>query len=193
MSTPVLHLLAGPNGAGKSTLAERVLVPSTHLPFVNADHIAARQWPGDESRHAYDASRRGAAERALLIARRRSFITETVFSHPSKVELVLESVRAGYLVPLHVVLVPEELSVQRVAERVSRGGHPVPEKKIRERHQRLWQWVVAARAVADRTVFYDNTLAARPFREVARFERGRQVGPADWPAWTPAVLTRSDA
>lgn len=41
---PILHLLAGPNGSGKTTYVERVL--DLGLPFINADAIAARLWPG---------------------------------------------------------------------------------------------------------------------------------------------------
>ena len=191
MSTPVLHVLAGPNGSGKSTFVARVLQPLTHLPCVNADEIAAERWPGEELEHAYQASRAAAELRRRMLARGESFITETVFSHHSKVALVTQAVALGYLVNLHVMLVPADLAVARVAERVRRGGHQVPEQKIRERYARLLKLIVEARALADRSTFYDNSRAKRPFRVVATFERGRLVGEADWPAWTPTVLTRS--
>lgn len=191
MSTPVLHLLAGPNGAGKSTFVARVLQPVTHLPFINADEIAAERWPGEESVHAYQASRAAADLRRKALAGRESFITETVFSHHSKVALVTQAVSFGYLVNLHVILVPADLAVRRVSERVRRGGHEVPEDKIRERYARLLNLVVEARALADRTSVYDNSLAGKPFRLVASYQRGRLVGDAAWPAWTPTVLTRS--
>jgi len=188
--TPTLHLLAGPNGAGKTTFVERVLQPVTFLPFINADAIAAERWPGEELEHAYQASRIAADLRRRMLARGESFISETVFSHHSKVALVQHAVLLGYLVHLHVVLVPADLSVQRVAERVRRGGHQVPEDKIRERYARLLKLVVEAREVADRAVFYDNSSARTPFRVVATYERGRLVGEPEWPAWTPTVLTR---
>lgn len=189
MSTPVLHLLAGPNGAGKSTLAERVIVPVTKLPFVNADVIAAREWPGSEPEHAYDASRRAGAIRTEMLGRHASFVTETVFSHASKVDLVRLAVQRGYVVHLHVVLVPLDLSVVRVAERVRRGGHTVPTNKIRARYERLWELVARAAGVADRTTFYDNSSASQPFREVARLDRGVLVGRAGWPRWAPTAVT----
>jgi predicted ABC-type ATPase len=44
--------------------------------------------------------------------------------------------------------------------------------------------------MSDRSTFYDNSRAKVPFRIVATYERGRLVGEADWPAWTPTVLTR---
>lgn len=188
MSTPVLHVLAGPNGAGKSTFVDRVLQPATRLRFVNADLIAAQRWPDAQAEHAYDASLAAADERNRLLAARASFITETVFSHRSKVELVATATALGYLVHLHVILVPHTLPVPRVAQRVALGGHDVPEAKIRERYARLWPLVAEAREVADRATFYDNSLARSPFRVVATYERGRLVGTADWPQWTPAGL-----
>jgi predicted ABC-type ATPase len=189
VSTPVLHLLAGPNGSGKSTFAAQVLGPITHLPFVNADEIARERWPGHEEAHAYDASTAAAHARSQAIAAGRSFITETVFSHPSKVDLVEQGLRAGYLVELHVMLVPEDLAVARVAHRVALGGHTVPEAKVRERYRRLWWLIARARRIADRATFYDNTTATTPFRPVAVFERGRPVGTPAWPSWTPAEVT----
>lgn len=188
MNTPVLHVLAGPNGSGKTTFVRAVLAPATHLPFINADEIATGRWPGQEEQHAYAASAAAAAARADALAARRSFITETVFSHPSKVELVLQARRAGYLVELHVMLMPEDATVARVAHRVRNGGHTVPGPKIRERYARLWALIRDAVPATDRATFYDNSRAATPFVTVATFERGRRSGPASWPAWTPAEI-----
>lgn len=185
---PVLHLLAGPNGSGKSTYVKRILQPVTHLPFVNADVIAAERWPDAQASHAYDASLAAAEERATLITHGTSFITETVFSHPSKVDLVDDAVASGYLVHLHVMLVPVDVTVGRVAERVLDGGHDVPEQKIRERYARLWDLIVRARARADRTEFFDNSTARNAFRPIATYQRGLLLGDADWPAWSPSVL-----
>lgn len=188
MATPVLHLLAGPNGSGKSTFVDRVLTPAARLPFVNAHLIAAERWPEATVEHAYDAARAAADERRRLMAARTSFITETVFSHPSKTDLVAQAVRLGYVVHLHVMLVPAELSVRRVTERVRRGGHEVPEAKIRERYARIWPLVVEARSTADRTTFYNNSVARTPFVVVAAYEHGRAIGTPTWPRWAPDLL-----
>ena len=188
MADPVLDVIAGPNGAGKSTLYEAVIRPATHLEFVNADVIAAKQWPEDPAAKSYDAAVVAAQRRSQLLAARSSFVTETVFSHESKVELVRTAVDAGYLVTLHVVMVPEALAVARVANRVDIGGHAVPEHKVRERYERLWPLVAAAIGFADRATVYDNSRARRPFRVVVRFERGSLVGAPDWPEWTPDPL-----
>lgn len=184
---PLLQVLAGPNGSGKSTFVARVLQPTTGLPCINADEIAAVRWPGAEERHAYEASRAAAEARDAALRARASFITETVFSHPSKLDLVDRALAASYRVELHVMLVPEALAVARVAHRVARGGHTVPEAKVRERYHRLWPLIVDARARAHRTSFYDNSRSA-PFRLVAVYERGRRSREPAWPAWTPPPL-----
>jgi predicted ABC-type ATPase len=189
VSSPVLHILAGPNGAGKSTFVKEVLERETHLPFINADVIAAQRWPGRESEHAYEASTLATKQRDAALAARQSFITETVFSHVSKVELVKQALAAGYLVTLEVILVPEDLAVARVAHRVEGGGHTVPETKIRERYERLWDFIVQARELADRTMVYDNSRATTPFRLVASYERGRLLGDPTWPVWAHPVLS----
>lgn len=181
-------LIAGPNGSGKSTLAMRRLVPVTHLPFVNADLIAKDRWPGEELERAKDASMAAAVERDALMTRGESFITETVFSHSSKVDLVRAAHQLGYLVSLHVVVIPVELCVARVAERVRDGGHDVPEHKIRERFNRLWPLISEACSVTDQVRFYDNSMAATPLRPVAEMEHGSIIGAPQWPTWTPSEL-----
>jgi predicted ABC-type ATPase len=188
MADPVLHLVVGPNGAGKSTLYVTVIGPTTHLEFVNADVISAQRWPDDPLGKSYEAAVVAAERRTELIDKRMSFVTETVFSHVSKVELVHAAVDAGYIVTLHVVIVPEALAVARVAKRVKTGGHAVPEDKIRKRYRRLWPLVTSAVRLVDGATFYDNSRAATPFRIIANFDRGRVLGEPCWPAWIPEVL-----
>jgi predicted ABC-type ATPase len=188
MTDPVLHLVVGANGSGKSTLVERVIAPVVKLEFINADAIAARLWPGDEERHAYEASDLAAERRAELIATRTSFVTETVFSHPSKLELIAKAQRTGFLVLLRVVVIPEDLAVVRVAERVNVGGHSVPEEKIRSRYRRLWAHVVGAVRMCEEAAIYDNSRAATPFRVVAQFRGGKCIQSGAWPAWIPPEL-----
>lgn len=185
---PVLHLLAGPNGAGKSSYAHDVLVPVTHLSFINADEIAADKWPDAQIEHAYEAARLAESQRREMIAEGASFISETVFSHPSKVQLVSDAVDAGYLVHLHVVMVPVELTVQRVLERVRRGGHAVPEKNIRDRYDRLWGHIRDAIGIADVTEVLDNSSGGAPFRLCATFEHAELIEAPSWPIWTPTDL-----
>ncbi len=95
---------------------------------------------------------------------------------------------AGYLVTLHVVMVPEDFAVARVVDRVSVGGHAVPEEKVRQRYQRLWRLVASAIRIVDSAIVYDNSKAAQPLRVVATWTTGRQLRQPEWPTWTPAPI-----
>lgn len=183
-----LDLVIGPNGAGKSTFIALTLAPLLRgIVVVNADEIARRQWPADAAAHSYEAARIAAATRSALISAGRSFIAETVFPHPSKLELLDGAHASGYTVVVHVLLVPEGLAVERVAHRVRAGGHDVPEVKVRERHRRLWPLVVAAVERADLATVYDNSRLAGP-RTAARLAAGAIIGSPDWPTWAPQPL-----
>lgn len=183
-----LDVVAGPNGAGKSTFVRLSLAPlwpgST---FVNADAIAAQRWPDDQTAHAYEAARIAAATRSELIARGMPLIAETVFSHPSKIDVIREALAARYYIALHVLMVDEDLSVARVAARVADGGHDVPEDKIRERHRRLWALVAEAILLADAATVYDNSAWDGPAL-IASFHGGIPDVPPHWPAWAPDGL-----
>ncbi|NDK88403.1 AAA family ATPase [Gordonia desulfuricans] len=181
-----LDLVVGCNGAGKTTLVEHHLLPLLHTPFVNADEIARRRWPSTAEAHSYDAAQIAARTRATLIGLQRSFIAETVFSHPSKLDLVDDAHEHGFRVVLHVVMVPEEYAVHRVRLRVDSGGHSVPENKIRARYARVWPLAVAAIGRCEQATVYDNH--ARRTRIVARFADGTPTFTPDWPSWTPEPL-----
>jgi predicted ABC-type ATPase len=183
-----LDLVVGPNGAGKSTFIAFTLAPL--LPgsvVVNADEIARQRWPEDPASHAYDAARVAADTRTKLIELGRSFIAETVFSHPSKLDLIRAAHGGGFTVALHALLVPEDLAVERVRHRVRAGGHDVPEAKVRQRYRRLWALVAGAIALSDITTVYDNSRLRGP-RTVAQLTGGDMVGSPDRPAWAPEPL-----
>lgn len=183
-----LDLIAGPNGAGKTTLFQWVIrPPRPGLPFVNADAIARDRLPGRELERAYDAARIAWATREQLIEARLDFCTETVFSHPSKVQLVTDAVDAGYDVVLHIVLIPLRLSRPRVNERVAAGGHDVPVDKLADRYRRLWPLVTQAVPHCRRAIAYDNAVSHGPI-EVASLRHGIHDYPPRWPDWTPGVI-----
>ena len=184
-----LDLVVGPNGAGKSTFVRLAVAPQwPGAVFVNADLIAAERWPDAQLEHAYEAAELARRTRSQLIVLRRPFIAETVFSHPSKLDLMDDATAGGYYVALHVLMVPEDLAVARVASRFAQGGHDVPVEKIRGRYQRLWATVAAAVPRANVATFWDNSDAGAP-QQVALFIAGLSAGPPRWPRWAPTELT----
>ena len=181
---PVAWLIVGINGAGKTTLYEEFLRETLAAEYVNADAIARERFGEDAAAHAYDAAELAAARRRDLIAARRSFVTESVFSHRSKLELIDELRAAGYRIHLLYVHVPLPLARRRVATRVATGGHDVPTEKIRARYPRLIANLLATIPLVDRAYLYDNSSAERLHRHVMTFADGRLVRLApDPPRW----------
>lgn len=173
--TPELWLLAGANGSGKSTFY-RFRLKRLGLPFINADDIAQGYDQPLTDELSWQAAQEAATLRDTMIREQRSFCTETVFSHPSKLELLREAKRAGYLVTLiYCHLDMPELNVARVRHRVSRGGHPVPEDRIRSRYERTYALMADALKIVDRAWLFDNSDFDHPYRTAARIERGTAV------------------
>jgi predicted ABC-type ATPase len=181
---PVAWLIAGINGAGKTTFYEEFLRPKLAAEFVNADEIARSRFGGNAAEHAYEAGRLAEARRRELVEERSSFIAETVFSHPSKLDFLRDLRARGYLVHLIYVHVPLPLARKRVATRVHLGGHDVPVEKIRSRYSRVIANLLAAIPLVDRAYLYDNSRADRLHRHVMSFADGRlvRVSP-DPPRW----------
>lgn len=185
---PTLFILAGPNGAGKSTLYKHRLQPrEPGIEFVNAD-LLARAALGRHASSLEDAQlgQRLADERRVqLMEARQSLITETVFSHPSKLDLIDHAKDLGYrVVVLHVNVDDPMKSVQRVASRVQQGGHPVPEDKIRERYERNKPLILQAIQRADDGFIYDNSQHLRPHRLIAQTRHGELTRmAASLPQW----------
>ena len=72
------------------------------------------------------------------IAKQLSFGLESTLSGKTYVHLLEEAKAAGYSIELHFLVVPSaEFSIQRVAQRVSKGGHDVPSDDIRRRFERI--------------------------------------------------------
>lgn len=187
--SPVLFLLAGPNGAGKSTLYERRVRPLTAAPFINADVIQRDELRAPSPSAAYEAARLADARRDDFLRDGRSFVTETVFSHPSKLDLVRQAKAHGFQVFLfHVGVETPELAVARVGERVGEGGHDVPETKIRERFARNGPLIREAMLLADRGAVYDNSRLNVPPEQIITFRNGRPVTiAATIPGWARRI------
>ncbi len=181
---PVAWLIVGINGAGKTTFYERFLRPKLAAEFVNADEIARERFAEKAAAHAYEAGRIAARRREELRHARVSFVTETVFSHPSKLELIRELKASGYRVMLIYVHVPLPLAAKRVGTRVALGGHDVPAETIRKRYTRVIANLLAAIPIVDRAYLYDNARADRLHRHVMTFADGRLTRIAeDRPRW----------
>jgi predicted ABC-type ATPase len=128
---PEIVVIAGPNGAGKSTLA-RFLLPEA-MPFLNADEIA-KTLPDDTGNKERESGRELLRRMDRLVEKRQRFAIETTLSSRSLAPRIVRLQDSGYRFQLIFLRLPEpELAIERVASRVRRGGHTIPEDVIRRR------------------------------------------------------------
>jgi len=130
-------ILAGPNGAGKSTLAASLLQGAFRVDeFVNADVIAQTLAPDDIDSAAIAAGRVMLNRIHELARKRVSFAFETTLASRSFAPWLATLRREGYSIHLLFLWLPSaEFAIDRVADRVRRGGHSVPAGTVRRRYR----------------------------------------------------------
>ena len=169
---PVLVAIAGPNGAGKTTFFHAHFWDAG-LRFVNADAFGYElNLPG------YDAAMVAGEVRRELVRQRQSFAFETVFSDPvgEKLAFLVEAVAEGYSVVLCFIGISgPETCDERVAMRVSQGGHDVPTDKLIARFPRVLANLKAAIRALPLVLVFDNENLAVPFRKVMEFRNSEIV------------------
>ena len=136
MNKKNILIIAGANGAGKTTLA-----PFLHRNYaieesVNPDIIA-----DGLSLHpqtvAFQSGRIALTRIKACLAANKSFAYETTLASHTVSHILKSCQRENYHVSLHFLALPSaKLAKQRVAHRVSQGGHDIPDEVIERRFKR---------------------------------------------------------
>lgn len=186
-------MFAGPNGSGKSTLHRQLVTQGLDFGhYLNADDLA-RELGGDPDKAAAQAQIAVREQRAELMQAGADYCFETVMSHPSHVEHLLDARAQGYAVQLiYVALEDPKLNIWRVTERVESGGHSVPPAKIQKRFYRSINNLAPAIFAAHDALIFDNSSAEHPFDLIASVEDEKLKLERDWfelPRWfIPAIV-----
>ena len=155
-----LYIIAGPNGVGKTTFAREFLPNYADCRnFVNADLIAQAMAPFSPETAAVRAGRMMLSEIRSFAKRRVSFAFETTLSGRGHAVLLRQLKAKGYKIHVFFLWVKTvDLALSRVQERVSRGGHDVPEPAIRRRFDRsMRNFLTHYRQLADDWTLFDNS------------------------------------
>jgi predicted ABC-type ATPase len=162
---PKVVVIAGPNGAGKSTTAPAVLRDALKVhEFVNADTIAAGLSAFSPETVALTAGRVMLKRVRELAHEGRDFAFEATLASRTFAPWLNLLQAGGYKFHLVYLWLPTvELAVARVAERVRRGGHAVPEGIVRRRYDRsLNNFFNLYSRFADSWMMLDNSIRPRP-------------------------------
>ena len=199
---PRIYVLAGTNGAGKSSIAGAMLL-GRRVEYFNPDAAARRILAANP--RASQTQANGAAwleGRRLLeraIAERLDFAFETTLGGRTITGLLERAAARGIEVRVwYVGLSSPDLHVARVRARVAKGGHDIPESRIRERYDASRLNLIRLLPGLHELWVYDNSVEADPDAGVApeprlvlHLRRGTIVGPRDvslTPAWAKAIV-----
>ena len=155
-----IFVIAGPNGAGKTTFATEFLPNEADCPiFVNADLIAAGLSPFRSDLVTVQAARLMLKQIDEHARQGRSFAFETTLSGRRHARRIPQWQEQGYRVKLFFLRLPtEETAIARVAQRVSEGGHDVPQAVVRRRFYAGWRnFERIYRDLVDAWAVYDNS------------------------------------
>lgn len=159
-----LYIISGPNGAGKTTASYSVLPKILQCrEFVNADEIARGLSPFNPESVAIEAGRLMLNRIGELLRRNESFSIETTLSTRSYFRLVEQAHQQGYEVTLlYFWLKSPKQAIERVAERVSKGGHNIPcEIIIRRYYEGIDNLFNIYMPIVDTWILVDNSLTPR--------------------------------
>jgi predicted ABC-type ATPase len=195
-------VLAGTNVAGKSSVAGAMLRRSG-ADYFNPDEASARILranPGITTAEANSAAwHEGKRLLERAIAGRLDFAFETTLDGDTITALLQEALGAGIEVRVWFVgLRSSELHIARVRSRVARGGHDIPDEKIRERYDRSRVNLIELMPRLTEIRVFDNSFEADPYTgktprptlllHLAKGKIVEMIDLADTPQWAKALV-----
>lgn len=148
---PKLLCVYGPNGAGKSTFTRSIALRSNLL-VIDPDQLAA------EGLSPLAAGKAAASMARLFLEKGISFARESTLTAKFDFKIIAEARKRGYEIELvYIKLSSPDLALQRVAARVSRGGHDVPKDDIVRRYSKSLENLHKYRNIFDKVTIIDNS------------------------------------
>ncbi len=199
---PLIYVIAGVNGSGKSSIqGAAILKAKGH--YYNPDEAAATLRAADPDLTQIDANsaawKNGVELLRKAIRRRLDFAFESTLGANTIPGLLLEAANKGFHVRIwYVGLSSPELHIARVRQRVSRGGHAIPETDIRRRYDRSPLNLIKLMPHLIGFKVFDNSAEADPEVDqpptpklLLHVESQQIVGPSDLtttPAWAEPII-----
>lgn len=159
-----IYVLAGSNGAGKSSILGAMMLEAG-ADYFNPDLEARRVRsanPGISQEEANGiAWRLGRDLLERAIREQKTFALETTLGGTTIASLLESALSDGLEVRVWFVgLATPELHIARVRSRVARGGHDIPDAKIRERFDRSRQNLIRLLPLLTELRLFDNSTEA---------------------------------
>lgn len=166
---PFILVLAGVNGAGKSSVAG-ALLEEHGLTWFNPDtcarELVAQLGLEQEEANAH-AWHMGRERLEAAIAQGSSYAFETTLGANTIPALLARAAASHDVIMIYCGLSSPEQHMARVQARVARGGHHIPEAKIRERWIASRVNLIQLLPKLTRLQVFDNSAEAEPGEDIA--------------------------
>jgi predicted ABC-type ATPase len=197
-----IFVLAGTNGAGKSSILGAMAVRAGAVYF-NPDDATRRILAANTQATLPEANaaawRQGKRLLERAIAARLDYMFETTLGGETFAGLLSGAAAAGLEVRVsYVGLASPELHVARVAARVAKGGHGIPEAAIRRRYDKGREHLVELLPALTELKVYDNSVEADPdagaaprptlVLHLAKGRIRRMCSAAEVPEWAKPIV-----
>jgi predicted ABC-type ATPase len=197
-----ISVLAGTNGAGKSSIAGATLRQAGGH-YYNPDEAARALLEASPSLSLEQANglawQQGKRLLEHAIRAQLDLAFETTLGGTTISKRLHDALTAGSEVRVwYAGLSSPELHLARVAERVARGGHSIPESDIRRRYTASRRNLIGLLPRLTELVLYDNSAEANPARGftplpqlVLHWKGAQIIGPSDLsltPEWAKPIV-----
>ena len=199
---PQIGVVAGANGSGKSSIWG-VAIREEKGEYFNPDEATQLFLHHSPSLLRHEANslawKTGRDLLKAAIENRANFFFETTLGGRTMTGLLIKAANVGLEVRVwHVGLASLDLHLKRVRERVSRGGHAIPEDRIRVRYDSSRKNLISLLPHLTELHLYDNSVEGDPAtggrpqpQEIIHVQRGKLLyscPPGDVPEWAKPIV-----
>jgi predicted ABC-type ATPase len=157
--SPTYIIVAGINGVGKSSFIGAKFSGLRDTEIINADELT-KKYNGDIIK--------GGRETLTLVKhcfeKKESFIQETTLAGNTILNNVKKAKEIGYFIKLgYIGIDSKEESIERIANRVRKGGHDIPKSDVDRRYKKRVDDFMKMLPYCDTVKLYDNDNGFKKF------------------------------
>lgn len=167
-------IFAGVNGAGKTSIYKSIYYKENmNEKRINTDEMVARIGSWKDNNIQFRCAREAVKLINKYITEGISFNQETTLCGKSIIKNIKLAKEKGFYVTMNYIGVENvQIAKERVAIRVSKGGHGIPDDAIERRYDDSLVNLNKVLSICDKVNIYDNT---EMFKLVAIFSNGQIV------------------